>query len=134
MASYAIFVIPQAHRTAAGRLFAMIEGENPLTSQNLSVRLSATGAAPWTHWWGGQPVDAAWLATYQNLATALPTPAGGWPWMDGATVLLTQADAQAAADALYMNVNTGENADVLPAQNKATVLTALGLKEETIEW
>lgn len=125
MSHYAVYVIPDANKDPANKLFALLNGDPP-DAQNLGQGYSADGSAPATHWLGGRPVDETWLGTFQGLATSLPVPDGGWPSED---YDLTEADAQAAAAALYLNVNTGEDAESLPAQNIATVCAALGIQK-----
>ena len=127
MASYANYVIPTAQKANANLLFAMLTGD-PLDAQNISQPLSANGLTPFIHWFGGKAVDEAWMAIYQNLSTNLPAPAGGWPLRDdNDNVVLTEVNAQAAADALYINVNTGPTAEDLPELNRQTVFAALNL-------
>ena len=125
--SYAVSVIPAAFKADYNHICAFLYGD-PLTAQNLSQPLVAVNTTtPTTHWYGGQPVDAAWVATFGPGGT-LPTPSGGWPLKDEAdTVILTEANAALAWAARYINVNTGENAETLPAQNVTTVLAALNL-------
>lgn len=45
----------------------------------------------------------------------------------------TEQDAIDAVAALYINVNTGEDAEVLPEQNRNTVFAALGLQRIVTE-
>lgn len=129
MSSYAVFVIPAAQKVAANRLLAMVFGDDILNSANISAKCSASGSEPPTHWLGGLGVEGAVAATLQALATDLPAPDGGWPLMVGDVEALSETDAQVAASALYLNINTGENAEDLPAQNLATVLSALNLQQ-----
>lgn len=125
--SYAVSVIPAAKKADYNHICAMVYGD-PLTAQNLSQPLVASGTTtPTTHWYGGQPVDAAWVDTF-GPGAALPAPAGGWPLRDEEdTIILTETNAALAWAARYINVNTGENAELLPAQNVTTVLAALSL-------
>jgi hypothetical protein len=133
--SYAVSVIPAAHKQAINRLVAMIEGEDLTLSENLSRPANADGsytdpddlAADATHWYGGRYVDAQWLMIYQNLNTVLPAPDGGWPLMLGDEVMLTEADAVAAAAALVIQVTTGPFSWQMPQQTITAVCTALGI-------
>lgn len=139
MASYAVYVVPDAHRQSANRLFAMVLGDDILGSNNLGQpACGASEPVPTyedeaTHWLGGRPVDAEWLATFQNLSTDLPSPDGGWPLVVGGNTVLTEQEAQDAAGALYINVNTGEDAASLPQQNLNTVCAALSIRRCDVE-
>lgn len=133
--SYAVSVIPAAHKTAVNRLIAMIEGEDLELSENLSRPANADGSytdpedvsPDATHWYGGRYVDAQWLLVYQNLNTLLPAPECGWPLMQGETVVLTEADAAAAAAALVIQVTTGPADPQMPQQTLAAACSALGI-------
>lgn len=133
--SYAVSVIPSAHKQAINRLVAMIEGENVLLSENITRPANADGSytdpddvgPDATHWYGGRYVDAQWLMIYQNLNTVLPAPEGGWPLMAGEDVALTEADATAAAAALVIQVTTGPADPQMPQVTLSAVCNALGI-------
>jgi hypothetical protein len=120
MSSYAICVIADEHKNAINRVFNLLNRD---TGDNLSQPLSANGQSPASHWYGGWPVTAEQANALQTLAENLPVPPSGWPY-EG----VSEATAQAAVEALYTNINTGENAEAIPEQNRATVFAALGLR------
>jgi hypothetical protein len=134
-AHYVISVIPDAQKQSVNRLIAMIEGEDILLSENISQPASSTGATPVTHWFGGRGASSAWLQTYQNLTTSLPAPVGGWPLIVSGNVVLTEAQAQAAAGALFLNVTTDPTVDYFTPtqaqQNFEAVCASLGIQRVT---
>lgn len=135
MSSYGITVIADAHKNALNRVCNLLFSD---TGDNLSQPLSANAAFPASHWFGGGPITAEQAALFASLqaeastsgtiGAAVPAPPEGWPYMG-----VEEADAVAAIAALYMNVVTGEDAEALPAQNRATVFAALGLQRVIIE-
>jgi uncharacterized protein YdbL (DUF1318 family) len=135
MSSYAVSVIPDAHKNALNRVCNLLFSDS---GDNLSQPLSANGQAPATHWFGGGPVSAMQSSVFASLqeqasqqgtlGEAVPAPPEGWPYMG-----VSEADAIAALAALYINVNTGEDAEELPEQNRQTVFAALGLQRVQIE-
>lgn len=133
--TYAVLVIPSAHKTAINRLIAMIEGEDLELSENLGQPANADGsytdpdnvAVDATHWYGGLYVSAQWLMVYQSLDTLLPAPEGGWPLMQGETVLLNEEQAQAAVAALTIQTTTGPESWEMPQQTLTAACAALGI-------
>lgn len=125
MSSYAIYVIPDAHKNAINRVLNLLWSDS---GDNISQPLSADGQFPASHWFGGQPVSAAGANGLQALGDNMPVPSGGWPY-EGVS---EQAAIDAVA-ALYLNVNTGETAEDLPEQNRTTVFAALGLQRAEFE-
>lgn len=105
---FAVRFIPDEHKVAMNRYIAALNGEDILSSENISRPASPDGLEPATWWYGGAFRDAAWLETWQGLAQALPEPPNGWPVMVDNEVVLTEAEAQAAAEALRIHVSTGE--------------------------
>jgi hypothetical protein len=131
VSSYAVFLASAAKKTDLNYIWAFAAGD-ALTAQNMSQPLIPDDAAdpantsP-THWYGGQPVNAAWVDKF-GPGAPLPTPDGGWPLLDESdAIVLTEANAALAWATRYININTGEDAELLPAQNLATVLAALHL-------
>lgn len=120
MSSYAIYVIPDAHKAAINLVLNLLWSDS---GDNISQPLSSDGQEPATHWFGGQPVSAASANELQTLGDNMPVPSEGWPY-EGVS---EQAAIDAVA-ALYINVNTGEDAETLPEQNRTTVFAALGLQ------
>lgn len=125
MASYAILVIPDEHKAAMNRTLNVLFADS---GDNLSQPLSADGQEPASHWFGGWPVSAEQANRLQTLAADLPEPDEGWPY-EG----VSEEAAEAAAAAIYININTGEDAEALPEQNRTTVFAALGLQRVEIE-
>ncbi|MDP1628877.1 hypothetical protein [Parvibaculum sp.] len=50
---------------------------------------------------------------FDNLLDNMPVPEGGWPLMDGETVVLTEADALVAAEAFHFYRTNDPNANNL---------------------
>lgn len=133
--TYAVLVIPSAHKTAVNRLIAMMEGEDLELSENLSQPANADGSytdpenvgADATHWYGGLYVGEQWLMVYQNLSTLLPAPEGGWPLMQGETVVLTEQEAAEAVAALTIQTTTGPESWEMPQQTLTAACSALGI-------
>ena len=125
MSSYAIVVVPDAHKNAANRVFNLLFSDS---GDNLSQPLSADAQEPASHWFGGWPVSPEQANTLQTLGDSMPIPSEGWPH-EG----VSEEDAAAAVAALYINVNTGEDAETLPEQNRQTVFAALGLQRVEVE-
>jgi hypothetical protein len=130
---YRVRLIPDAHKTAINRLIAMIVGEDIMASQNLSQPASADGQLPASHWYGGAFGSLQDIGIWQSLATNLPEPEGGWPLMVGEEVVLTEEDAQAAADVLDVEVRTGPWTSQMPQQTLAACLAANNLQKVVIE-
>jgi hypothetical protein len=132
--SYIVHLIPDAQKESYNRLVAIREGENPLTSINVSQPANASGSPedPFTHWYGGRWVpDADYLDFYQNVAARI----GAWefPVVADGEAILGDAEAAAAAAAVTISVTTSDEAAQLPQQTLGAVLTAMGLKTIAFE-
>lgn len=132
--NHAAVLAPVAQAEAANRLFNVIQSDS---GDNLSRFLSATGAEPASHVAGSFVVQQSWIALcVDGLADKIEAdevaPAGGWPLMDGETVLLSKADAKTAANALIISVKAmdvvePDNLAAFAARNFAAVYDAENL-------
>lgn len=140
MASCAIGVVPVAHLVAMNKLLAMVAvPQEPPTSGSLSRLCNATGVANLsdpsghdgaTHYLGAwSTLTDERAAFYEGLRDNLPAPAGGWPWVYNGQPVLTEAEAQAAADAWTINVTSQPvwSMSMIHA-NLADTLQTMGLK------
>jgi hypothetical protein len=130
---YGVHVIPIEHKNAINVVVALWFGDDPASAEELGQPLNASGSSgdPITHVMGGWPYidNEAGLAQMQNLANNLP--AATWP-VQGIEGSVTEAEAVAAATALYLMVGTAETyTSPLAAQTLASALGALGLKRVT---
>lgn len=140
MASSAIGIIPVAHAQSINRYLAALQGEDILNSVSLSRLLNSDGVPDdsdpsglrgATHHLGAwSNVSPEWLAIYQHLSENLPEPTGGFPVMVDDVAVLTEQQAQDAADVFVLSVLTvpGEwNANVAQ-QNMQAVSETLGIQ------
>lgn len=122
MTSYACNLIDMAHEGPMNRIMNDYYQDS---GDNLSQPLSATGADPATHRYGGVYVDDAWLAVFQNFDTAPYVPRDGYPLADGTTE--QQAlDAQAAFQC-FVQTKQGDSSS-LPTLAQVAMFSATGLK------
>lgn len=127
-AHYGVAVIADAYKNAINVVLALWQSENPALSENIGQPLNASGDwhDPITHWVGGRQYQAAELEVFQDLAANLPT--APWPVM-GVGGPVSEAEAIAAATALYLLVGTAESYSTPLAQQTLTsALGARGLK------
>jgi hypothetical protein len=140
MASCAIGIVPVAHIVAMNKLLAMVAvpQEHP-TSGSLSRLCNATGVPDMadpsghdgaTHYLGAwSSLTDARGAFYLSLRDNLPAPQGGWPWVYNGQTVLTEAEAQAAANAWTVSVTSQSEWDIsMIHANFAAVMAAQGLK------
>lgn len=138
MASSAIGVIPVAHERDMNVYLAFLQ-DQPLNVPSLSRLLNSDGVpdesdpsglrgathrlGAWSNVW------PEWLATYQHLSENLPGPEGGWPLVVNSEVVLTQQQAQDAADAFILSVLTvpGPWNVTIAQQNMQAVSETLGI-------
>jgi len=139
MASCAIGIVPVAHIVAMNKLLAMVAvPQEPPTSGSLSRLCNATGTPNFSDpngYDGATHFLGAWSsltdergAFYLGLRDNLPAPAGGWPWVYNGQTVLTEAEAQAAADAWTVSVTSQAVWDIsMIHANLAAVLQSQGL-------
>lgn len=126
--AYSVYIVPAAHRVAANVAFALVNGDDPLTSEAFSAPANVSGDYndPHTHYLGGMPTTAEWEATVGNLAGEMV--AGAWPYGE-----VTEAAAIAAAAAVHLQITvTQDGSEPSPLQTLQHALDALGLKRAEV--
>lgn len=124
LCTYAVWICPVEHINAMSRVMNVIYGD---TGNRFGTPASATGQNPPTHGMSGDYITPEIDAVFAGLATALPEPAGGWPFMG-----VTEAEAEAAVAALDMTRKTCADADI-DAQCIALALSTASLIEIQLE-
>lgn len=115
--------VPVAHQEPINRLINLVMNS---MGDNLTVQCNPTSSYldPVTHIGCNIALNAQEAAIFDDLPGNIPTPAGGWPVMDGEDVVLTEADAIAAAAAFrYYKTNDPEQT------SWAFGLASLGIKQ-----
>lgn len=140
MASCAIGIVPVAYADAMNKLLAMVAvpQESP-ASQNLSRWCNSDGVPNYSDpngFDGATHFLGAWASLtderaqfYLGLRDNLPAPSGGWPWVYNGQTVLTEADAQAAANAWVINVTSqAEWSPAMIQANKNAIMSSMGLQ------
>jgi hypothetical protein len=125
---YGVAVCPDANKNALNVVLALLAGEDPTQSENVSQPLNPTGLItdPVTHWMGGRPYTLEQLAIYQDIPNNMP--AASWP-VTGVSGAVTLADAQAAAAAMILHVTTQDAFTTQQAQDTLNaVMLTLGVQ------
>lgn len=119
---YSVYIVPADHSVAANRLFNLMLGGD---GDNFGNADNATGSPndSVTHWDCAIYQSLEELQAFQGLWTAIPDPAGGWPFMG-----ITLADAQAAVAAMVMTTRSAATSGNLGAECLAAALSASGLQ------
>lgn len=123
--AYSVYVIPAAHRAAANVALALVNGDDPLSSNAFSQPANASGEwnDPHTHFYGGWSSTEEWEGVVSNLAENMV--AGDWPYGS-----VSEADAIAAAEALHLQITvTQDGSDPSPSATLANALSGLGLEK-----
>ncbi len=126
--AFSVYVIPAEHRAAANIAVALVNGDNPITSDAFSVPANASGDYndPHTHFYGGMSTTLEWEAAIGNLAAQMVP--GDWPYGE-----VTEADAIAAATAMKLQITvTQDGSEPDPLATLTNALDALGLKLATV--
>lgn len=122
--TYMLVIVPAAQQAAANQLLNALPLNTMLMGDSLTEPMSANALDPATHYCGGWEPEADCLAAVQGASANLPTPTGGWPAPSG----LTQAEAQAAADALIVFAYTKNSLDLAVAACREAAFAIEGLQ------